>query len=127
MVKPLGNLFLSLLFMVVVPIVFSSLFLGVAGLGSVQKLGSLGGRTLLWFLGTTALAVLLGIVLVRVIEPGKAVSLEVAAADPAQYLGDAQAKHRAGQAGQGLAGDARRHRAAQRGRRGGRQQARCSG
>jgi Na+/H+-dicarboxylate symporter len=52
-VKPLGDLFLSLLFMVVVPIVFSSLFLGVAGLGSVQKLGSLGGRTLLWFLATT--------------------------------------------------------------------------
>lgn len=91
-VKPLGDLFLSLLFMVVVPIVFSSLFLGVAGLGSVQKLGSLGGRTLLWFLATTTLAVLLGILLVSVIEPGKAVSPEVTEQIKAQYLGDAQTR-----------------------------------
>jgi DAACS family dicarboxylate/amino acid:cation (Na+ or H+) symporter len=91
-VKPFGDLFLSMLFMVVVPIVFSSLFLGVAGLGSVQKLGSLGGRTLLWFLVTTTAAVLLGIFLVTVIAPGKAVSPEVAAQIKAQYLGDAQAR-----------------------------------
>ena len=91
-VKPFGDLFLSLLFMVVVPIVFSSLFLGVAGLGSVQKLGSLGGRTLLWFLGTTVAAVLLGIFLVTVIAPGKAVSPEVAAQIKAQYLSDAQTR-----------------------------------
>ncbi|MCU0862828.1 MAG: dicarboxylate/amino acid:cation symporter [Planctomycetes bacterium] len=91
-VKPFGDLFLSLLFMVVVPIVFSSLFLGVAGLGSVQKLGSLGGRTLLWFLATTTFAVLLGITLVAVFEPGKAVSPEVAEQIKQQYLGDAQAR-----------------------------------
>ena len=91
-IKPFGDLFLSLLFMVVVPIVFSSLFLGVAGLGSVQKLGSLGGRTLLWFLGTTTFAVLLGITLVAVFEPGKAVSPEVAEQIKQQYLGDAQAR-----------------------------------
>lgn len=92
MVKPLGDLFLNLLFMVVVPIVFSSLFLGVAGLGSVQKLGSLGSRTLLWFLGTTSMAVCLGLVLVRIVEPGKQVSKEVAAQIKAQYLVDTQAK-----------------------------------
>ena len=91
-VKPIGDLFLSLLFMVVVPIVFSSLFLGVAGLGSVEKLGSLGGRTLMWFLGTTLLAVLLGILLVDVLEPGRQVSPEVAERIKAQYLGETQAK-----------------------------------
>lgn len=100
-VKPLGELFLSLLFMVVVPIVFSSLFLGVAGLGSVQKLGSLGGRTLLWFLATTTLAVLLGILLVSVIEPGKAVSLEVREQIQAQYLGDAQTRIEQGKQAKG--------------------------
>ena len=91
-IKPFGDLFLSLLFMVVVPIVFSSLFLGVAGLGSVQKLGSLGGRTMAWFLVTTTFAVVLGITLVSLIEPGKAVSPEVRAQIQAQYLGDAQAR-----------------------------------
>ncbi|MFN9756153.1 MAG: dicarboxylate/amino acid:cation symporter [Planctomycetota bacterium] len=88
-VKPLGDLFLSLLFMVVVPVVFSSLFLGVAGLGSVGKLGSLGGRTLLWFLVTTTAAVLLGLLLVNWFEPGRAVTPEVAAQIKAQYAGDA--------------------------------------
>jgi Na+/H+-dicarboxylate symporter len=91
-IKPFGDLFLSLLFMVVVPIVFSSLFLGVAGLGSVQKLGSLGGRTLLWFLTTTTVAVLLGITLVAVFEPGRAMSPEVQEQIKQQYLGDAQAR-----------------------------------
>jgi len=91
-VKPFGDLFLSLLFMVVVPIVFSSLFLGVAGLGSVQKLGSLGGRTLAWFLLTTTAAVLLGITLVSLIEPGRQVSPEVAAQIQAQYLSTAQTR-----------------------------------
>lgn len=91
-VKPVGDLFLSLLFMVVVPIVFSSLFLGVAGLSSVGKLGSLGGRTLGWFLASTALAVVIGITLVNLLQPGGAVSPEVAAQIKAQYLGDAQAR-----------------------------------
>ncbi|MBL8723686.1 MAG: dicarboxylate/amino acid:cation symporter [Planctomycetes bacterium] len=89
-VKPLGDLFLRLLFMVVVPIVFCSLFLGVAGLGSVQKLGRLGSRTLLWFLGTTSLAVVIGLVLVRTFEPGRRMDPAVAAQVQAQYLGAAQ-------------------------------------
>ncbi|MFO1076893.1 MAG: dicarboxylate/amino acid:cation symporter [Planctomycetota bacterium] len=91
-VKPIGDLFLRLLFMVVVPIVFCSLFLGVAGLGSVQKLGSLGLRTLCWFFGTTLLAVLLGLTLVRTIEPGKRMDPVVAAQVKEQYVSDAKAK-----------------------------------
>lgn len=101
LVKPFGDLFLSLLFMVVVPIVFSSLFLGVAGLGSVQKLGTLGGRTLLWFLGTTLLAVLLGIAAVHWFEPGRQVSAEVAEQIKAQYLGDAKARIAQGEQAKG--------------------------
>jgi DAACS family dicarboxylate/amino acid:cation (Na+ or H+) symporter len=91
-VKPFGDLFLRLLFMVVVPIVFCSLFLGVAGLGSVSKLGKLGSRTLAWFFGTTLIAVLLGLTLVRTFEPGRQLSPEVAEQVKAQYLGDAQAR-----------------------------------
>lgn len=91
-VKPFGDLFLGLLFMVVVPIVFCSLYLGVAGLGSVQKLGSLGSRTLGWFLGTTTLAASLGILLVRTIEPGKTVSPEVVELIKSQYVTVARQK-----------------------------------
>ena len=91
-VKPFGDLFLRLLFMVVVPIVFCSLFLGVSGLGSVQKIGALGSRTLVWFLGTTTVAGVLGITLVRLIAPGKNVAPETVAAIKAQYGAVTQAK-----------------------------------
>lgn len=77
-VKPFGDLFLRLLFMVVVPVVFCSLFLGVAGLGTVQKLGRLGGRTLLWFFGTGLLAALTGIAFVTAIAPGERMDATVA-------------------------------------------------
>jgi DAACS family dicarboxylate/amino acid:cation (Na+ or H+) symporter len=91
-IKPFGDLFLRLLFMVVVPIVFCSLYLGVSGLGSVQKIGSLGSRTLTWFLGTTFVAGLLGITLVRLIEPGGSVSPETVERIKAQYGTVTQAK-----------------------------------
>ena len=91
-IKPFGDLFLRLLFMVVVPIVFCSLYLGVSGLGSVQKIGSLGSRTLAWFLGSTFVAGLIGIVLVRVIRPGGNVSPDTVARIKMQYGEVAQAK-----------------------------------
>lgn len=84
-VGPFGELFLRLLFMVVVPIVFCSLFLGVAGLGSVQRLGSLGGRTLLWFVGTSTFACLVGIALVLLVEPGGNLSPDTVASIQEQY------------------------------------------
>jgi DAACS family dicarboxylate/amino acid:cation (Na+ or H+) symporter len=74
---PIGQAFLRLLFMVVVPLVFSSLLLGVAGLGDLRRLGRLGLRTLLLFLLTTALAAVIGITLVNAFRPGDQV-------DPAQ-------------------------------------------
>ncbi len=88
--NPVGQLFLRLLFMVVVPVVFCSLFLGVAGLGSVEKLGRLGGRTLLWFLLTTTGAALLALFLVGLIEPGKQISPEGLERVKEAYLGAAQ-------------------------------------
>jgi len=89
---PIGRLFLNLLFMVVVPVVFCSLFLGVAGLGSLQTLGRLGGRTLLWFLGTTVIAVLLGLFLVHTVQPGRRIDPEAAQKVQARYAKDAAAR-----------------------------------
>jgi Na+/H+-dicarboxylate symporter len=104
-VNPFGQLFLRLLFMVVVPVVFCSLFLGVAGLGSVQKLGRLGGRTLAWFLTTTAAAAVLGLTLVALVQPGKRVSPEVAAKVQAEYLPTAAEKIEQGRQGKGFSLD----------------------
>ncbi|MFK7739925.1 MAG: dicarboxylate/amino acid:cation symporter [Planctomycetota bacterium] len=91
-IKPFGDLFLRLLFMIVVPIVFCSLFLGVAGLGSVQKIGALGSRTIAWFLLTSTFACVLGILLVQLVEPGSSVSPETVVRIKEQYGAAAQAK-----------------------------------
>jgi Na+/H+-dicarboxylate symporter len=101
-VYPIGQLFLRLLFMVVVPIVFTSLFLGVAGLGSVQALGRLGSRALAWFLATTACAAILGMTLVEVVQPGRRMAPEVAAQIQAAYAPDAAKKIDEGQKGSGF-------------------------
>lgn len=67
---PLGKIFLNLLIMMVVPLVFSSLALGVAQIGDIRKLGRIGIRTMLYFLLVTTLAVTIGLVLVNTIRPG---------------------------------------------------------
>lgn len=67
---PVGQIFLRMLFMVVVPLVFASLTLGVAGLGDVRKVGKIGSKTLFYFLATTAVAATVGLVLVNVLRPG---------------------------------------------------------
>ena len=69
-VQFLGDLFLKALLMLVVPLVMASIIVGVSGLGDVRRLGGLGVRTLVYFLTTTGLAVVMGIVLVTTIQPG---------------------------------------------------------
>src|SRR5689334_8766347 len=63
--KPFGQIFLNLLFMLVVPLMFSALVLGVAELGDIASLGRLGWRTLIYTAGMTAAAVLIGLVMVN--------------------------------------------------------------
>ncbi len=75
--EPAGQIFLRLLLMVVIPLVFSTLVLGVAGLGDLDRLGRLGAKTLGLFLGTTLLAATLGLLVVNVVEPGAAISPEL--------------------------------------------------
>jgi DAACS family dicarboxylate/amino acid:cation (Na+ or H+) symporter len=67
---PVGQIFLRMLFMVVIPLVFCSLSLGVAGLGDVRTVGKLGSRTIFYFLATTALSATVGLILVNLIQPG---------------------------------------------------------
>ncbi len=69
--RPIGQLFMRLIKMVVVPLVFASLLVGVAGLGDIRRLGRLGSRTLGLYLGTTAVAVSIGLVCAYVVQPGQ--------------------------------------------------------
>ena len=89
---PIGELFLRLIQMVIVPLVFASLLVGIAGLGDVRKLGRLGGKTLVLYLCTTAMAVTIGLVAAHLIDPGSFVSERDKAALTAQFQDDAGAQ-----------------------------------
>jgi dicarboxylate/amino acid:cation (Na+ or H+) symporter, DAACS family len=89
---PIGKIFLRLMFMVVVPLVFSALSLAVVEIGDIRKLGRVGLRTLL-FTGVLSLtAVVLGIGLVNAIRPGDALSPEKRVQLQQEYAGEAQKK-----------------------------------
>lgn len=66
----LGTLFLNALKMLIVPLIFTSIIAGISGSGAADGLGRLGGKTLLYYLTTTLLAVLVGLALVNLIQPG---------------------------------------------------------
>ncbi|MCA1031147.1 dicarboxylate/amino acid:cation symporter [Bacillus timonensis] len=67
---PLGKIFINFIKMLVVPIVFFSITLGVAGLGDPKKLGRIGAKTITFFLVTTCIAILIGLGLASVMKPG---------------------------------------------------------
>jgi DAACS family dicarboxylate/amino acid:cation (Na+ or H+) symporter len=90
--QPVGQIFLRLLFMVVVPLVFASVTMGVASLGDVRRIGRIGVKTLLLFLATTAVAVCLGVVLVNLIRPGESLDPAIRTALMAEYSGEAGEK-----------------------------------
>ena len=74
---PVGQVFLRLLFMLVVPLVFSALVLGVVEIGDPRSLGRIGGKTLLYILVVTAAAVTIGLICVNLLQPGRGLPPEV--------------------------------------------------
>jgi DAACS family dicarboxylate/amino acid:cation (Na+ or H+) symporter len=88
---PIGKVFLRLVLMIVVPLVYSALVLGVVGLGDLRQLGWLGVRTLLYTLILSSSAVVIGLVTVNVMQPGKSLAPEKREALQAQYGGSAAA------------------------------------
>ena len=76
-IKPFGTLFLNMIKMIIVPLVFSSLVVGAASIGDPKSLGRIGGKTLAYYLVTTAVAVLIGLVLAMVLKPGMGLTIPV--------------------------------------------------
>lgn len=68
----IGSLFLNALKMLIVPLVVSSIIVGIAGIGSGSALGRLGGKTLLYYFSTSLLAILIGLAVVNTVAPGVA-------------------------------------------------------
>ncbi|MBA4124792.1 MAG: dicarboxylate/amino acid:cation symporter [Acidobacteria bacterium] len=87
--EPIGQLFLNLLLMIVVPLVFSSLVVGVAGIGDIRKLGRIGLKSFGYCLVISAISVVIGLSLANTIRPGDRINPETAESMKAQFGGDA--------------------------------------
>ena len=92
LLDPLGQVFLRMLFFVVLPLVFASLAHGVMQLGDLAHLGPLAGRTFLLFFANMTIAVVLGVVMMNVLQPGGRLDEETSARLVQEYSGQAQ-KH----------------------------------
>jgi Na+/H+-dicarboxylate symporter len=67
---PVGQVFIGLLKMLIVPLILASMVMGVANVGDIRKLGGIGARTLVYYIATTWASVIVGLLLVNLIRPG---------------------------------------------------------
>ena len=79
----LTDVFLRLIKMIIAPLVFSTLVVGVAKLGDIRAVGRIGGKTMLWFFTASFVSLLLGCLLVNIFQPGTMMQLELPPADAA--------------------------------------------
>jgi proton glutamate symport protein len=74
--QPIGDIFLRLIKMIVIPIVISSLVVGVANVGDLKKLGKLGGKTIIYFEIITTIAIVVGLLAANIFQPGAGVNMK---------------------------------------------------
>lgn len=94
--KPLGDGFVKLIRMMIAPIIFFTVVVGIASIGDLKKLGRVGIKALLYFEVVTTIALLIGLVAVKVVQPGAGINANVATLDAkavAQYATSGQQLH----------------------------------
>ena len=77
-IKLLGTVFIRLVQMIISPLVFSTLVVGIAKLGDLKAVGRVGGKAMLWFISASLASLLLGMLLVNILQPGKYIDLSQA-------------------------------------------------
>lgn len=82
MLEPLGQAFVKLVKMIIAPVVFTTVVVGIAGMGDMKKVGRVGVKALFWFELMTTLALLIGLVVVNVVKPGVGIDANVSAFNP---------------------------------------------
>ncbi len=85
-IKLLSTIFLRLVQMIIAPLVFSTLVVGIAKLGNIKTVGRVGGKALLWFISASLTSLLLGMLLVNIFHPGSTINLSNADATGAKDL-----------------------------------------
>lgn len=84
--SPAGDIFIRLIKMIVIPIVISTLIVGIAGVGDAKKLGRIGLKTIIYFEVITTVAIIVGITLANVFQPGHGIDMStLATVDISQY------------------------------------------
>ena len=91
-IKPFGTIFITALKLIAVPLVLASLITGVASLSDLRKLSRIGGKTIAIYIGTTAVAVTIGVLLADLVQPGDAFSPELREDLVAAFADDAGAR-----------------------------------
>ena len=94
-IKPFGTIFINLLKLIAMPLILGSLIKGVSDLKDISKLSKIGGRTIIIYLCTTVLAVVIGLFLVNTISPGKSISEKTRNELMSSYKSDAAEKQSA--------------------------------
>lgn len=91
--QPLGDIFLNLIKMIVVPIIISTLIVGVAGTGDMKQLGRLGGKTLIYFEVITTVAIVIGLLAANIFQPGAGIDMnELQQTDISSYVETTEAE-----------------------------------
>ncbi len=92
LLSPAGDIFIHLIKMIVVPIVISTLVVGIAGVGDAKQLGRIGAKTIIYFEVITTVAIILGITLANVFQPGAGVDMsQLATVDISKYQSTTEA------------------------------------
>ena len=89
-ISPFGTIFLNLLKLIAVPLILASLITGIASLSDLKKLSRIGGKTIGFYVGTTVIALIIGLVLVNVLKPGRTVPEEMRLTLQETYQGDVE-------------------------------------
>lgn len=84
--KLLTTIFLRLVQMIIAPLIFCTLVVGISKLGDLKTVGRVGGKALLWFVSASLVSLLLGLILVNIFQPGKGIDLNLADASGAKDL-----------------------------------------
>lgn len=87
-IKPFGTIFVNLLKLIAIPLIIASLLKGISDLKDISKFAKIGGRSILIYIGTTVVAICIGLVAVNIIQPGSGISPETVAQLEETYKSD---------------------------------------
>ncbi len=91
--KPLGDAFIKLVKMIIAPVIFLTVVSGIAGMTNLEKVGRVGGKALIYFITFSTLALIVGLIVANVLQPGNGLHIDPKSLDPktiATYAGKAK-------------------------------------